>query len=113
MSILRLLLRRGDEVFCVPRPETGELDLPMRITDAGDRTGASAIRALAEEVVGSGVVEFLGAVRNVVESPGDGYAWPTPLAHFGVWTTTDAPLIAGTWVDVAALRARHWHPLLG
>lgn len=113
MSIVRLLLRRGDEVFCVPRPETGKLDLPMRIAATHDADGSITIRALAEEVVGSGAVDFLGAVRNVVDAPADDYAWPAPLAHFGVWTTTDAPLIAGTWVDVAALRARHWHPLLG
>lgn len=114
MSMVRLLLRRGDEVFCVPRSETGKLDLPTRRTDAGDLDGVRTIAALAAEVVGAPAeTRFLGAVRNVVERPVDDYPWPTPLAHFGVWASSDAPIVDGTWVDLSTLTERHWHPLVG
>lgn len=113
MSMVRLLLRRGGEVFCVPRSETGKLDLPSRLTDAEDLDGSLAIRALAAEVLGIvPALTFVGAVRNVVELPVDGYPWPSPLAHFGVWASTDAPIVDGTWIDLAALGERHWHPLI-
>ncbi|MBQ3357585.1 MAG: NUDIX hydrolase [Microbacterium sp.] len=112
MSMVRLLLRRGDEVFCVPRPETGKLDLPTRLTAANDLDGSIAIRALAAEVLGTEAgIAFVGAVRNVVERSGRDYPWPTPRAHFGVWASPDAPIIDGTWIDLATLTERHWHPL--
>ncbi len=113
MSMVRLLLRRGDEVFCVPRSGTGKLDLPTRLTAANDLDGSVAIRALAAEVAGLGAdLAFVGAVRNVVERPVDDYPWPTPLAHFGLWASPDAPIIDGTWIDLATLTERHWHPLV-
>ncbi|MFK0402784.1 NUDIX hydrolase [Microbacterium sp. NPDC090225] len=113
MSMVRLLLRRGDEVYCVPRSETGKLDLPTRSTDGDDLDGSVTIRALAAEVVGAPTeTRFLGAVRNVVERPGSDYPWPTPLAHFGVWASPDAPIIDGTWADLSTLTERHWHPLV-
>lgn len=114
MSMVRLLLRRGDEVFCVPRAETGKLDLPTRRVGADDRDGSATIRALAAELVGprAAAIAFAGAVRNVVDRPTDDYPWPTPLAHFGVWASTDAPISDGTWIALSDLRDRHWHPLL-
>lgn len=112
MSMVRLLLRRSDEVFCIRRAETGTLDLPTRRTDADDPDGSTAIRALAAELVGPRApLAFVGAVRNVVDLPDD-YPWPTPLAHFGVWASTGAPITDGTWVALSDLRERHWHPLL-
>lgn len=114
MSMVRLLLRRGDEVFCVPRSETGKLDLPTRRTDAGDADGSVTIRALAAQVVGGRAdLAFVGVVRNVVERPVDDYPWPTPRAHFGVWASPDAPVVDGTWADLSTLTERHWHPLVG
>ncbi|MFF7293886.1 NUDIX hydrolase [Microbacterium sp. NPDC008134] len=113
MSIVRLLLRRDGQAFCIPRSETGKLDLPTRRTDADDPDGSLTIRALAAEVMGVDTeLTFVGAVRNVVERSTNDYAWPTPLAHFGVWASPDAPLIDGTWVDLATLADRHWHPLV-
>lgn len=115
MCIVRLLLRQGDTVFCVPRPETGLLDLPMRRVGAEDPTGLATIAALAEEVTGSvGRLMFGGAVRNIVESSTDGYLWPTPHAYFGVWTSASDPIVDGTWIALGAgseLRDRHWYAL--
>ncbi|MGV8882490.1 MAG: hypothetical protein ACOH19_10065 [Rhodoglobus sp.] len=89
----------------------------MRAADATDHDGGAAIQALAESVIGvNSSVRFIGAVRNVVYSVSGDYAWPTPFAHFGVWAADEAPLIDGTWVDIAdgvsPLRDRHWYPLL-
>ncbi|CAH0137828.1 hypothetical protein SRABI44_00399 [Microbacterium foliorum] len=117
MSVVRLLLRQNDRVFCVPRHEDGRLDLPHRIVGAEDPCGESAIVELAAQVTGSREpLTFTGAVRNVVDSPQDDYPWPTPHAHFGVWMSEGAPVIDGSWVAVgggSALRDRHWFPLLG
>lgn len=101
----------------MPRPESGKLDLPMQITKAGDLDGSVAIRALVNQVVGRDAgFSFVGAVRNVVNSPQRGYDWPTPLAHFGVWASDGTPVIDGTWVslkdEASVLRDRHWHPLV-
>ena len=89
----------------------------MKVAGVTDYDGRIAIRALAESVIGEGLpVRFVGAVRNVVHSASGDYAWPTPFAHFGVWTADEVPLIDGTWVDIAdgvsLLRERHWYPLL-
>ena len=114
ISMVRLLFRSSDEVFCVRREETGRLDLPTRRTDADDPDGSTTIRALAAEVVGPRApLTFVGAVRNIVEHGVDDYPWPIPVAYFGVWTCTDTPTIDGTWVASPALRERHWYPLLG
>jgi hypothetical protein len=117
VCVVRLLLRRDDRVFCIPRPERRRLDLPMVVTESDDLSGALAIRGLANTVAGhTSEVRFIGAVRNVVDSASDGYAWPTPFAHFGVWASDDAPVIDGTWVsieeDESVLRDRHWYPLV-
>jgi hypothetical protein len=47
MCVVRLLLRRGTEVFCVPRDDSGKLDLPIRHADQHDFSGVEAIQALA------------------------------------------------------------------
>jgi len=116
MCVVRLLLRQEDRVFCLPRPETGRLDLPMRLVGPNDPSGAFGITSLAEQITGYRTqLKFAGAVRNVVDSPQDGYAWPTPHAHFGVWTSKIAPIAEGTWVSIgddSQLRDRHWFPLV-
>lgn len=114
MSMVRLLLRRSDEVFCVARTETGKLDLPTRRVELDDPDGSATIRALAAEIIGlDAPLAFTGAVRNVVERRQDDYPWPIPRAHFGVWASADAPIVDGTWVALPDLRERHWHPLVG
>ena len=116
MCVVRLLLRQADRVFCVPRPDTARLDLPMPLVGQNDSSGVGAISGLAERITGSQTqLTFVGAVRNIVESPHDGYAWPTPRAHFGVWTSENAPVVDGTWVSVgedSPLRDRHWFALV-
>lgn len=117
MSLVRLLLRRDDEVFCVPREESTKLDLPTRTTAQGDTDGSQAIAALAEAATGStSRPTFLGAVRNIVPSPPPTYAWPAPEAHFGIWLIDAEPVIDGSWIDLAQLegplRDRHWYPLV-
>lgn len=117
MCVVRLFLRQGDQVFCVPRDENSRLDLPMRPVEADDPIGVLAITDLAERVTGRrSQLTFSGAVRNIVESPPDGYPWPTPCAYFGVWTSKANPVVEGTWVsigDESLLRDRHWFPLAG
>ncbi|MFZ4895825.1 NUDIX hydrolase [Plantibacter sp. Mn2098] len=115
MCVVRLLLRDADRVFCVPRTD-GRLDLPMKPTAVTDHDGRAAIHSLVESVVGKdATVRFIGAVRNVVDAPEADYAWPTPLAHFGVWVSGGTPRIDGTWVDIqdelSPVRDRHWYPL--
>ncbi|GLK17408.1 NUDIX hydrolase [Herbiconiux flava] len=116
MCVARLLIRRTDQVFCVTRPDTGRLDLPMRVIERDDPSGQLGITALAEQITGDGSgLVFVGAVRNVVDSPSDDYAWPTPLAHFGVWTSESHPTVEGSWVSIgndSPLRDRHWFPLV-
>ena len=117
MSLVRLMLRREDEIFCVPRSDTGKLDLPTRSTSRGDIDGAKAIAALAEAVTGStGPPLFLGAVRNIVPAPPDTYPWPAPRAHFGIWLMDAAPVLDGSWINLvrpdSLLRDRHWYPLV-
>ncbi len=89
----------------------------MRHVGADDPSGMLAIADLAEQVTGRrSQLTFVGAVRNVVESPQDGYPWPTPHAYFGVWTSEAAPVVEGAWVGVGGespLRDRHWFPLVG
>lgn len=101
----------------MPREENGRLDLPMRPVEADDPIGMLAITDLAEQVTGRGAqLTFVGAVRNVVATPQDGYPWPTPHAYFGVWASDAAPVVEGAWVslgDESPLRDRHWFPLVG
>lgn len=117
MCLVRVLLCRDGEVFCVPRDGSAKLDLPTRSTSPGDATGVETVRALAREVSGQRAhATFVGAVRNVVPTPSVDYPFPTPHAHFGVWASTSPPIIAGEWVSVEApgslLAERHWFPLV-
>ncbi|XUK60446.1 hypothetical protein ABMA10_18800 [Plantibacter sp. RU18] len=88
----------------------------MRLVGPNDPSGVFGIASLTEQITGYGTqLKFAGAVRNVVESPQDDYAWPTPHAHFGVWTSENAPIVEGTWVSIrddSQLRDRHWFPLV-
>jgi len=117
MSMVRLLLVRGDEVFCVARPESGRLDLPTRMTGDDDPTGIQTVATLAHDVIGALCdLTFVGAVRNVVATGTADYAWPTPEAHFGLWTTAADPAIEGEWLTIAgeasSLREKHWYPIV-
>ena len=117
MSVVRLLMRRADEVFCVPRPETGSLDLPMRIAPSDDPAGIDTVSTLAGDVIGARCdLTFVGGVRNVVEQGATDYPWPTPEAYFGVWSTTSGPVVEGVWLTLTGedslLREKHWYPLV-
>lgn len=117
MCLVRLLLRRADRVFCVPRDGAGKLDLPTRAVAVGDPGGASTLAELVADVTGAPrEAHYVGAVRNVVDVGASNYPWPAPLAHFGVWSVDAAPVVRGDWVGVDAatslLRDRHWFPLL-
>jgi hypothetical protein len=118
MAVVRLLLRDSDQVFCVPRQKTGRLDLPMLEAASDDVDGTAAVRELAQRITGEHTgTHFIGAVRNVVDAPADGYDWPAPVAHFGVWASDATPTIDGTWLrlddDEHRLCDRHWYPLVG
>lgn len=118
MAVVRLLLRDSDRVFCVPRQRTGRLDLPMLEAAHDDLDGTVTVRGLAQRITGERLgMQFIGAVRNVVEAPVDGYDWPAPVAHFGVWASDATPRTDGIWVhlddDEHHLRDRHWYPLVG
>lgn len=116
MCVARLLLQDDGRVFCVKREDGSGLDLPMLATQPGDPRGELAIHELARRITGSGSsLEFVGAVRNVVERPHDTYGWPTPRAHFAVWSSEQAPVVEGTWLSIldgSPLRTRHWFPLV-
>lgn len=118
MCLVRLLLRRGDHVFCVTRDDgTGRLDIPTQRVLDGDPYGAQTIRSLHDLIAGESTEpKYLGSVRNTVSEPGTEYPWPTPDAYFGVWESPAEPLVDGQWIDAAAngspLRDRHWFPLL-
>ncbi|ROR80084.1 hypothetical protein SAMN06295974_1980 [Plantibacter flavus] len=118
MAVVRLLLRDADRVFCVTRQGTGRLDLPMLEAASDDADGTATARELAQRITGEHTgMHFIGAVRNVVEAPADGYDWPAPVAHFGVWASVATPMAHGAWVrlddDEHQLRDRHWYPLMG
>ncbi|MCC2336647.1 NUDIX hydrolase [Cellulomonas wangsupingiae] len=116
-GLVRLLVRDGDAVFCARRDD-GRLDLPTRAVPADDPDGSATAARLASDVLGPGARPVpVGFVRNVVPVPRAGYPWPTPLAHFTVWSATGRPLCEGDWCDVrdpgSVLRDRHWWPLTG
>ncbi|MCC2320792.1 NUDIX hydrolase [Cellulomonas xiejunii] len=116
VGLVRLLARDGSAVFCAARDD-GRVDLPTRVVPADDPDGSVTAARLTREVLGDGPRAVpVGFVRNVVAAPDPDYAWPTPLAHFAVWTAVGVPRGAGEWVDVAdatcVLRNRHWWPLL-
>jgi hypothetical protein len=115
MAMVRLLLRQGRSVFCVPREGTGALDLPTRrVMCPGD--GVDEARALASEVTLTDTeVEYVGCVRNIVMDRDEDYEWPAPIARFGVWRTEEPPRVPGVWCeadDSSPLATRHWYPLL-
>lgn len=120
--LVRLLVRRGTEVFCVPREKTAALDLPTRVVEisgveASDPDGRAAAEGLAHDVLGQAApLVPVGFVRNVVAEGVPGYGWLVPLAHFVVWETTGVPVVEGQWVDArgsgSPLTDRHWFPLL-
>jgi len=115
--LVRLLICRGETVFCVPRDGSGKLDLPTRKVPSSDQDGRATARQFAFDVFGRRAsVTPVGFVRNVVHGQPDGYQWPVPLAHFTLWATDGEPLGAGTWVDAndhaSLLSARHWFPLV-
>ncbi|NYI40265.1 hypothetical protein [Demequina lutea] len=117
MCLVRLLLRKDDLIFTLPRDDTGKLDLPTRRTEVHDLDGTEAITLLQQEVTGVvGNARFVGSVRNLVETPTDDYEWPTPIAHFGVWEAGVQPMVPGHWLNPeeaeSPLRDRHWYPLL-
>ncbi|WP_098465240.1 NUDIX hydrolase [Isoptericola jiangsuensis] len=118
-GLVRLLLRSGDDVFCVPRDGgTGRLDLPTCVVPDHD-DGRTAALGLARAVLGRDVVPtMVGYVRNEVLLPGaasGNYPWPAPVCHFTVWQATGTPHLPGTWLPTDAaspLADRHWWPLL-
>lgn len=115
-GLVRLLVRRGDALFCTRRDD-GRLDLPTRAVPPDDPDGALTAAGLAGDVLGSGARAVpVGFVRNVVDAPGAGYPWPVPLAHFTVWSAAGTPQVAGVWLDAdeagTALADRHWWPLV-
>ena len=115
--LVRLLLRRGDEVFCVPREQTAALDLPTRVVDPPDLDGRVAAAQLALEVLGRDArLVPVGFVRNVVAQDTPDYGWPVPVAHFVVWEATGVPVVDGEWVEASSARSllaeRHRFPLV-
>jgi len=115
-GLVRLLLRDGDRVYCERRSDSGKLDLPTESVSADDPDGRQAATTLANRVFGRPVdVSPMGFVRNVVPEGAADYPWPTPVAHFTVWTAAGLPS-AGTWVDTNVadnpLKARHWWPII-
>ena len=116
-SIVRLLLRRGNTVFCVRRDGVGKLDLPMRKVPPADQDGLATARQLAFHVFGKRTsVTPIGFVRNVVLDPAADYEWPVPFAHFTLWAADGEPVSAGTWISTgdskSSLSDRHWFPLI-
>lgn len=112
-GLVRLLVVRDREVFCMPRDD-GRTDIPTRALVAGDDPG-EGVRALALEVLGPAVgLRPLGYVRNLVIAPEPSYPWPVPVACFVVWTPTGPaePQVPGSWCSEADLRERHWWPLV-
>lgn len=115
--LVRLLLRRGAEVFCVPREQTAALDLPTRVVEASDPDGRATAARLALDVLGQDArLVPVGFVRNVVAQDAPDYGWPVPVAHFVVWEAMGVPVVDGEWVAArgagSLLAERHWFPLL-
>lgn len=115
-GLVRLLLRQGDSVFCVPRTD-GRADLPTRQVPPDDPDGRRTALELGRVVLGpEGRVHGpVGFVRNLVRWTAPDYPWPRPQAHFTVWVASGIPVVDGEWVRLRApspLRDRHWFPLL-
>lgn len=104
-------------MFCVPREQTGALDLPTRAVELSDLDGRVAAAQLALEVLGRAVPPVpVGFVRNVVAEGAPDYGWPVPVAHFVVWEASGVPVVDGEWVAArdtgSRMAERHWFPLL-
>jgi hypothetical protein len=116
-GLVRLLVRDGERIYCEPRADSGKIDLPTDLVPVDDPDGSRAAAALAQRVFGELVhVTPIGFVRNVVPTDAADYPWPTPVAHFTVWTAAGRPGIPGTWIDTGLadnpLESRHWWPLI-
>jgi hypothetical protein len=112
-GLVRLLVLRDGEVFCLPREEDGRLDIPTRRVAVGEHPRRAAV-GLATAVLGarSAVVRPVGYVRNLVPAPGHDNPWPAPIACFSVWRAgSGAPVVPGVWASVTVLGERHWWPL--
>ena len=117
--LVRLLVVRDGAVLVLPRGDGGGLDLPAR--RVGDESPDAALRALAAETPALAAEPvLLGYVRNVVETPADGYPWPVPEAHFAVWVSDlgagrGRRAQAARWLErhevEEHLGERHWWPL--
>ncbi|GAA2737499.1 hypothetical protein GCM10009867_24880 [Pedococcus aerophilus] len=117
--VVRVVLTRGADLLVLERL-TGGLDLPS--APVGDLDPQEALRRLLEVVAGPRhdlAPSLLGYVRNSVPTPDEEYPWPVPKACFAVWHAElrhDLDTGVGRWVGrdeaVAALRERHWWPLV-
>jgi hypothetical protein len=117
VCLVRLLATSDERVLTVPRADGSGLDIPSRVV--GDESHTDCLEALRVGVLGvTPPTKLIGYVRNVVPSPGPGYPWPVPRAHFAVWHCPMPPdsEVAGTWLDLreaeAELGERHWWPLV-
>ncbi|MGY4644340.1 hypothetical protein ACVW07_002173 [Cellulomonas sp. URHB0016] len=111
-GLVRLMVLRAGEIFCMPRESDDRLDLPTRTVPPGADPHAVA-RALASAVLGlDSVVRPWGYIRNLVLDPPTGYPWPTPVACFSVWRPVSGePVVSGVWQTRTELGERHWWPL--
>jgi hypothetical protein len=118
--IVRLLVQRGPELFCVQTPKG--LDIPtLFLGEAnGWRPASAGITDLTSRYFAAGLpTRCVGFVRNVVPIPDPAYHLPAPIAHVPVFMprapAPPPPSAAGTWVpaaDAPALLAdRHWWPI--
>jgi len=116
-SVVRLLAVRGETVFCLPRADSGRLDLPMRVVPDTDSDGRTTALRLARDLCGTrATVHCVGFVRNSVSPVEVDYPWPTPEANFTVWASDEQITREGSWVtaftEESPLSDRHWFPLL-
>ena len=115
-GLVRLLVLSGRNIFCVPRDNSSNLDLPTRAVPQLDDGRATALRLALDILGGPAEITLVGYVRNVVEQAGANYPWPTPSAHFTVWAANGEPQVAGTWLALddadSPLRNRHWWALM-
>ena len=122
--IVRLLVTRSSdegEQFFTTRSTKGD-DLPtLFLGSAGQRLSPDAgLLALLEGTIGrrDATTRCIGFVRNVVASPDESYAHPTPHAHVPVFLVTNdaTPTADGSWftLDTArpTMQERHWWPVI-
>jgi hypothetical protein len=116
VCLVRLLATRDGRVLTGARPDGAGLDIPtLRVVDG---TAEAGLQALVTQTLGRAhPTTLLGYVRNVVPDPSDDYPWPSPEAHFAVWTCEVPPGVDpdGVWLDASEAKAhladRHWWPL--